>query len=93
MIAAGIGARPGFTAAKPPPNDLPRFGGKSLLQFLIEILQRHGIDALVLGVFNRRQEIERAHAEGLPRIPTAAGNHRAAPISDRDSVRAETHGP
>ncbi len=59
MLAAGIGARLGFTATKPPPKVLLRFGGKSLLQFHIEILRRHGIDELVLGVGYRHQDIER----------------------------------
>jgi choline kinase len=59
MLAAGIGARLGFTATKPLPKILLRFGGKSLLQFHIEILRRHGIDELVLGVGYRHQEIER----------------------------------
>ncbi len=59
MLAAGIGARLGFTATKPPPKVLLRFGGKSLLQFHIEILRRHGMDELVLGVGYHHQEIER----------------------------------
>ena len=59
MLAAGIGARLGLTATRPPPKVLLRFGGKSLLQFHIEILRRHGIDELVLGVGYRHQEIER----------------------------------
>lgn len=58
MLAAGIGARLGFTATKPPPKVLLRFGGKSLLQYHIEILKRHGIDELVLGVGYHHQEIE-----------------------------------
>ncbi len=59
MLAAGIGARLGFTATEHPPKVLLRFGGKSLLQFHIEILKRHGIDELVLGVGYHRQDIER----------------------------------
>ena len=59
MLAAGIGARLGFTATKPPPKVLLRFGDKSLLQFHIEILKRHGIDELVLGVGYHHQDIER----------------------------------
>ena len=59
MLAAGIGARLGFATTKPPPKVLLRFGGKSLLQFHIEIFKRHGIDELVLGVGYHHQEIER----------------------------------
>ena len=59
MLAAGIGARLGFTATKQPPKVLLRFGGKSLLQFHIEILKRQGIDELVLGVGYHHQDIER----------------------------------
>ncbi len=59
MLAAGIGARLGFTAKESPAKVLLRFGGKSLLQFHIEILKRHGIDELVLGVGHRHQDIER----------------------------------
>ena len=59
MLAAGIGTRLGFTATKQPPKVLLRFDGKSLLQFHIEILRRHGIDELVLGVGYRHQDIER----------------------------------
>jgi choline kinase len=59
MLAAGIGIRLGFTATKPPPKVLLRIGGKSLLQFHIEILKRHGIDELVLGVGYHQRDIER----------------------------------
>jgi choline kinase len=59
MLAAGIGARLGFTATKPLPKVLLRFGGKTLLQYHIEILKRHGIDELVLGVGYHHQDIER----------------------------------
>jgi choline kinase len=59
MLAAGIGSRLGFSAAEHPPKILLRFGGKSLLQFHIEILKRRGIDELVLGVGYRHQDIER----------------------------------
>lgn len=58
MLAAGIGARLGFKATKHPPKVLLRFGGKSLLQFHIEFLRRHGIDELVLGVGYHHQDIE-----------------------------------
>ena len=58
MLAAGIGARLGSADTKHPPKVLLRFGGKSLLQFHIEILMRYGIDELVLGVGYRHQEIE-----------------------------------
>ena len=63
MLAAGIGARLGFTATKPPPKVLLRFGGKSLLQIHIENLRRHGIDELVLGVGYQHQDIERQIAD------------------------------
>jgi choline kinase len=59
MLAAGIGARLGFIATPPPPKVLLRFGGKTLLQFHIEILKRHGIDELVLGVGYHHQDIKR----------------------------------
>ncbi len=59
MLAAGIGARLGNTAGKHPPKVLLRFGGKSLLQFHIEILRRQGIGELVLGVGYHHQDIER----------------------------------
>ncbi len=59
MLAAGIGARLGFTATEPPAKVLLRFGGKSLLQFHIEILKRYGIEELVLGVGHHHQDIER----------------------------------
>ena len=39
MLAAGIGARLGFTATEPPPKVLLSFGGKSLLQYHIKILK------------------------------------------------------
>lgn len=58
MLAAGVGARLGFTGSDHPAKILLRFGGKSLLQFHIEILKRHGIDELVLGVGFHHQDIE-----------------------------------
>ncbi len=59
MLAAGIGARLGMTAANYPPKVLLPFGGKTLLQLHIEILRRHGIDELVLGIGYRHQDIDR----------------------------------
>jgi len=59
MLAAGIGSRLGITTIEHPPKVLLNFGGKSLLQYHIEIFQRHGIDELVLGVGYHHQEIER----------------------------------
>ena len=59
MLAAGIGARLGFAGGNHPAKVLLRFGGKSLLQFHIEILKRHGIDELVLGVGFHHQDIEK----------------------------------
>ena len=59
MLAAGIGDRLGYTATQPPPKVLLRFGGKTLLQYHIEILKRQGIDELVLGVGYHHQDIER----------------------------------
>ena len=59
MLAAGIGARLGFTISKQPPKILLRFGGKTLLQHHIEILKRLGIEELVLGVGYHHHEIER----------------------------------
>ena len=63
MLAAGIGARLGFKATQPPPKVLLHFGGKTLLQFHIEILRRHGIDELVLGVGYHHQDIDRQIAD------------------------------
>jgi choline kinase len=59
MLAAGVGTRLGFADSKQPAKILLRFGGKSLLQFHIEILKRHGIDELVLGVGFHHQDIEK----------------------------------
>jgi choline kinase len=59
MLAAGIGARLANSPAKNSPKILLDFGGKSLLQRHIEILKRHGIDELVIGVGHMHQEIER----------------------------------
>lgn len=59
MLAAGIGTRLGFTGTNHPAKVLLRFGGKSLLQYHIEILRRLGIDELVLGVGYHHQDIER----------------------------------
>ncbi len=59
MLAAGIGARLGFPAENQPPKVLLRFGGKTLLQYHIEILKRQGIEELVLGVGYHHQDIER----------------------------------
>jgi choline kinase len=58
MLAAGIGARLGFTGARQSAKILLRFGGKSLLQYHIEILQRLGADELVLGVGYHHQDID-----------------------------------
>ena len=59
MLAAGVGARLGSNIAKPRPKVLLRFGGKSLLQYHIEILRQQGVDELVLGVGHQHQDIER----------------------------------
>ncbi len=59
MLAAGIGSRLGCSANKHPPKILLRFGGKTLLQYHIEILKRHGVDELVLGVGYQHQDIDR----------------------------------
>ncbi|MBT4489882.1 MAG: phosphocholine cytidylyltransferase family protein [Rhodospirillaceae bacterium] len=59
MLAAGIGARLGSSITEPPPKVLLRFGGKSLLEYHLEILRQQGIDELVLGVGYKYQEIER----------------------------------
>ena len=59
MLAAGVGARLGYTTTEPPATVLLRFGGKSLLQFHIEILKQYGIEELVLGVGHHHQDIER----------------------------------
>ena len=59
MLAAGIGARLGSDSTDPPPKVLLRFGGKSLLEYHLEILMQQGIDELVLGVGYKHQDIER----------------------------------
>jgi choline kinase len=59
MLAAGIGARLGSNITEPPPKVLLRFGGKSLLEFHLEIFRQQGIDELVLGVGYNHQDIER----------------------------------
>jgi len=59
MLAAGIGSRLGCSANKHPPKILLRFGGKTLLQYHIETLKRHGVDELVLGVGYQHQDIDR----------------------------------
>jgi choline kinase len=58
MLAAGVGARLADSPAKNSPKILLNIGGKSLLQRHIEILKRHGIDELVIGVGHQHQEIE-----------------------------------
>ena len=63
MLAAGIGARLGFAATKQPAKILLRFGGKSLLHYHIEILQRQGVDELVLGVGYHHQDIDQEIAD------------------------------
>lgn len=63
MLAAGIGARLGFTVTKQSAKILLRFGGKSLLQYHIETLQRQGIDELILGVGYHHQDIKREIAD------------------------------
>ena len=59
MLAAGVGVRLGSKVREPPPKLLLRFGGKSLLEYHIEILRRQGINELVLGVGYNHQHIER----------------------------------
>ena len=58
MLAAGSGDRLGFAPFKHTAKVLLRFGGKSLLQYHIEIFQRLGIDELVLGVGHHHEDIE-----------------------------------
>ncbi len=63
MLAAGIGARLGSEVTEHPPKVLLRFGGKSLLQRHIEILRRHGISELVLGVGYHQDKIQQEIAD------------------------------
>jgi choline kinase len=63
MLAAGIGARLGPVATKNSPKVLLRFGGKSLLQRHVEVLRRHGVEELVLGVGYHQEEIEQEIAD------------------------------
>lgn len=58
MLAAGIGDRLGHTGMHKMPKVLLEFGGRTLLQRHIEILQRQGIEELVLGVGFNREDIE-----------------------------------
>jgi choline kinase len=58
MLAAGVGARLADSSARNSPKVLLEIGGKPLLQRHIEILKRHGIDELVIGVGHQHQEIE-----------------------------------
>jgi choline kinase len=58
MLAAGIGSRLGLSGTNHPAKVLLRFGGKSLLQYHIEIFRRHGIEELVLGVGYHHQDID-----------------------------------
>ena len=59
MLAAGIGARLRSSQEPSAPKVLLEFEGRSLLQRHIEILERHGIEELVLGVGFNREEIEK----------------------------------
>ncbi len=63
MLAAGAGIRLGSAVAERPPKVLLRFGDKSLLQRHIEILMRHGVDELILGVGYQQDEIEQEIAD------------------------------
>ncbi len=58
MLAAGVGARLGRRSSEDSPKILLRFDGKSLLQHHIEILKKHGVSELVIGVGHKHQEIE-----------------------------------
>ncbi|MFQ5953565.1 MAG: NTP transferase domain-containing protein [Kiloniellales bacterium] len=57
MLAAGVGVRMGAESTGPPKVML-RFGGRSLLDRHIEILQAVGVDELVLGVGYQAEVIE-----------------------------------
>jgi choline kinase len=59
MLAAGIGARLGLSDTEQSDKILLRFGGKSLLQYHVEILKRLGAHELVLGVGYHHQDIDR----------------------------------
>ncbi len=63
MLAAGIGVRLGPAVTEHPPKALLRFGGESLLQRHVEILRRHGVEELVLGVGYHQEEIEQEIAD------------------------------
>ncbi len=63
MLAAGVGARLGPAVTEHSPKILLRFDGKSLLQRHVEVLRRHGVGELVLGVGYHREEIEREIAD------------------------------
>ena len=58
MLAAGVGARLAGSEVNKSPKILMNIGGKSLLQRHLEILRKHGIDELVIGVGYQHQEIE-----------------------------------
>lgn len=58
MLAAGLGARLCSSEPRSSPKVLLRFAGRSLLQRHIDILRRHGVEELVLGVGFNREAIE-----------------------------------
>jgi len=58
MLAAGTSERLGNMGGMRAPKILLRFDGKILLQYHIEILKRHGIDELVIGVGYQSRDIE-----------------------------------
>ena len=58
MLAAGLGTRLADSRAQNAPKVLLRFGGESLLQRHIDILRRHDIEELVLGVGFGREQVE-----------------------------------
>lgn len=59
MLVAGVGSRLRSSEARIRPKVLLDFGGRSLLQRHIEILERLGVDELVLGVGFNHEEIEK----------------------------------
>jgi len=58
MLAAGRGTRLGNSAERSAPKLLLEFSGKTLLERHIDILTRHEIEELVIGVGFNREQIE-----------------------------------
>ena len=85
MLAAGVGSRLHAGEEGAPPKALLRFGGKTLIQRHIEILQAQGIQELVLVVGYRKEallsEIAQLGAEDFVRTLHNPFFHEGAVVS------------